>query len=415
MQSLLQLAIGMVTARYLGPSNYGLINYAKSIVAFVIPFVQLGLDATLVKELVDHPEQEGCIVGTSLAMGSVSSFASMLAVGAFVTIFNRNEPQAILVCVLYSISTFFQSISLIQYWFHKNLKAKYPAVVQLVVYVFVAVYKIYLLSSAKSVYWFALAYSVEFGLIGFSLLFFYRKLSDQRLSFSASLARGLIRRSFPYVWAALMVTIFQNTDHVMLKMMLGNKENGLYSAAITAVSICQYVYYAIVDSLRPIIVDERKKNTGEYAKTVSFLYGIITYLGLLQSIAFTLLADLIIYVMYGPEYIAAGNVLRILSWYASFSFMGVVRNVWILAEGKQNCLWKINLSGAVVNAAINYVLIPRWGACGAAAASVLTQFLVNFCLGFFYEPIKESNRLMLAGLKPSVIINRLLKKSACDN
>jgi len=413
-QSLLQLIIGMMAARYLGPANYGLINYAKSIVAFVVPVVQLGLDATLVKEFVDHPEQEGQIVGTSLLISTASSFVSMLAVGAFVSVFNRNEPQTILVCVLYSLSLFFQSVTLIQYWFHKNLKAKYPAIVQLVVYVLVAVYKIYLLSSGKSVYWFALAYSIEFGMIGFSLLFFYKKLSHQSLSYSISLARKLISRSYPYIFAALMVTIFQNTDHIMLKMMLGNWENGLYTAAITAASVCQYVYYAIIDSMRPVIIDEKKRNTGEYHKTVSLLYGMITYLGLLQSIGFTIFADLIIYIMYGPEYAAAGNVLRILVWYASFAFMGVVRNVWILAEDKQKYLWKINLSGAVINAAINYVLIPHWGACGAATASVLTQFLMNFCLGFFYEPIKESNRLMLAGLNPSVIINRFLKKNAGD-
>ena len=409
-QSLLQLLIGMMTARYLGPAGYGLINYAKSIVAFVIPFVQLGLDSTLVKEFVDDPEQEGRIIGTSLLMGAVSSFSAMVAVGAFVSVFNRNEPQTILVCVLYSLSLFFQAITLIQYWFHKNLKAKYPAVVQFVVYVLVAAYKIYLLISGKSVYWFALAYSVEFGLFGVSLLFFYRKLSSQKLSWSLSLGRKLISRSHPYIWATLMVTVFQNTDHIMLKMMAGNEENGLYTAAITATAVCQYVYYAIIDSMRPVIVDSKKHNTEEYHKSVSMLYGIITYLGLLQSIGFTILADLIIYVMYGSEYAAAGNILRVLVWYVSFSFMGVVRNVWILAEGKQQCLWKINLGGAVINAAINFALIPHWGAYGAAVASFFTQFLMNFCLGFVYEPIKENNRLLLAGLNPSVIICSLKKE-----
>ena len=48
-QSLLQLVIGMLCARYLGPSNYGLINYAASIVAFVLPIMQLGLQSTLVQ------------------------------------------------------------------------------------------------------------------------------------------------------------------------------------------------------------------------------------------------------------------------------------------------------------------------------------------------------------------------------
>ena len=35
-QSVLNLIVTMLTARYLGPSNYGLINYAASIVAFVV-------------------------------------------------------------------------------------------------------------------------------------------------------------------------------------------------------------------------------------------------------------------------------------------------------------------------------------------------------------------------------------------
>ena len=45
-QSILQLVVGMLCARYLGPSNYGLIGYASSVVAFVLPVMKLGLDAT---------------------------------------------------------------------------------------------------------------------------------------------------------------------------------------------------------------------------------------------------------------------------------------------------------------------------------------------------------------------------------
>ena len=58
-QSLIQLIVGMLCARYLGPSNYGLINYAASIVAFVLPIMRLGFDSTLVRELIENPENEG--------------------------------------------------------------------------------------------------------------------------------------------------------------------------------------------------------------------------------------------------------------------------------------------------------------------------------------------------------------------
>ena len=66
LQSLLQLIIGMFCARYLGPSKYGLINYAASIFAFVLPITRLGFDASLVNEYIRHPEKEGEIMGTGI-------------------------------------------------------------------------------------------------------------------------------------------------------------------------------------------------------------------------------------------------------------------------------------------------------------------------------------------------------------
>ena len=60
-QAVLQLVIGMLCARYLGPSNYGIINYAASVVAFVLPIMQLGLQSTLVQEFIEDPEKEGKI------------------------------------------------------------------------------------------------------------------------------------------------------------------------------------------------------------------------------------------------------------------------------------------------------------------------------------------------------------------
>ena len=84
--------------------------------------------------------------------------------------------------------------------------------------------------------------------------------------------------------------------------------------------------------------------------------------------------------------------------------MGTVRNVWILAEDKQKYLWIINLSGALFNIVLNSVMIPFWGACGAAFASLLTQFFTNFILGFIIKPMKKNNELLLKGINPKFLI-----------
>ena len=81
-QSLLALVINMLTARYLGPSNYGLITYAASLVAFVVPLMQLGLTNILVQELVNRPEEEGKVIGTSTILSLVSSLACIAGVTA---------------------------------------------------------------------------------------------------------------------------------------------------------------------------------------------------------------------------------------------------------------------------------------------------------------------------------------------
>lgn len=408
-QSLLQLLIGMLSARYLGPANYGLINYAKSVVAFAGPFTQLGFNATLVRELIDMPEKEGEVLGTSLLMSVCSSFVCILSVTAFVSVVNYGEPQTILVCILYSLALIFQAIELVQYWFHSKLQSKYPSIMMLVAYIAVSAYKIFLLIAKKNVYWFAVAYSIEFGIIGLALLGIYFHQSNQALRFSWCTGKQILSRSYPYIFSSLMVTLFQNTDHVMLKMISGDAENGFYSAAITSATVCSFVYAAIIDSLRPVILESKKAESSDYGRNISALYCIIVYLALAQGIAFVLLAKPIVLILYGSEYMRTVPVLQMLVWYIAFSQMGRIRNIWILSEGKQKILWKINLAGALLNILINAILIPYWGAFGAAFASLVTQIFTNFVLGFFVETLRENNRLLMIGIQPKFLIQMIKK------
>ena len=403
-QSLLQLIIGMLSARYLGPKNYGLISYASSVVAFAVPFTQLGLNATLVRELVNNPEKEGEILGTSLIMSLFASVISVAAVVGFASIANKGERQTLIVCVLYSFSLVFQAIELIQYWFHSKLMSKYPSIAMLVAYVIVSAYKIYLLAAAKSVYWFAVVHVIEYGTVAFLLLAIYIKEGTKKLSISLQMAKLLFARSKYFILSSVMVTVFQNTDHIMLKLMSGDMENGYYTAAITCVTVCQFVYVAIIDSTRPVILEQKKRGSLDYEKYISRLYCIIIYLALAQGIFYLLFAKQIVSVLYGVEYMNAVRILQILVWYMAFSVMGKIRNIWILAEDKQSYLWKINLVGVFANVIINAILIPCWGAGGAALASLLTQFTVNFLIGFIYEPLKFNNKLLLKGLDPKLLL-----------
>ena len=210
-----------------------------------------------------------------------------------------------------------------------------------------------------------------------------------------------------------MITIFAQTDKIMLKLMVGEEATGFYSAAVACTTMTNFVFVAIVDSARPTVLKSKTTGSTLYEQNISFLYSIVFYLSLVQCLFFTFFAPLIIRVLYGMEYTASIDILRLCVWYTTFSYLGSASTVWILAEEKHDILWKVNLIGAIGNVVLNGFLIPAWGAMGAAMASLLTQFFTNVLLGFLIAPIRENNRLMLRGMDPRFLwtqSRRFLKK-----
>lgn len=402
-KAVLGVVISMLTARFLGPSNFGVINYAASIVAFVVPVMQLGLTGVLVQELVSTPKKEGEILGTAITMSFVSSLLCILGVVCFTSAVNHGEPEMILVCALYSILLVFQSLEMMVYWFQAKLLSQYSSVILLIAYVVVSAYKIFLLASKKSIYWFAVSNALDYMIIDVGLMIVYKKLGGNRLQFDASTARRLFSQSKYYIISNMMITIFAQTDRIMLKLMISDEATGYYSAAAACATMTGFVFSAIIDSFRPLIFNEKKTSKEGFERNVCRLYSIIIYLSLLQSIVVSLSSSLVIQVLYGASYVPAKNILRVLVWYTTFSYIGSVRNIWILAENKQRYLWIINLSGALFNVALNYCLIPIMGGTGAALASLVTQIFTNVVVGFIIKPIRYNNRLMLRSLNPKII------------
>lgn len=406
-KSVLGVVISMLTARFLGPSDFGVINYAASIVSFVTPLMQLGFTGVLVQELVNSPEKEGEILGTSIALSGCASVACIVGVFLFAVTVNRGETETIIVCTLYSALLIFQALEMMVYWFQAKLLSKYSAVVSLTAYVVISVYKTFLLVAQKNIYWFAVSNALDHMLIAVGLIVVYGKLGGARLTFQGKIAKNLFSKSKYYILSNMMITIFAQTDKVMLKLMIGDVATGYYSAAVSCAGMTGFVFAAIIDSFRPVIFDCKKHSEQQFEKNMVRLYGMVIYLSLLQSLVVSLASKWIVLILYGADYTPAIDPLRLIVWYTTFSYLGSVRNIWILAENKQQYLWSINLSGALINVVLNYWLIPIMGTMGAALASLITQIFTNVVTGFVIRPIRRTNLLMLQALDPREMVRAL--------
>ena len=108
LNKLLAFIVGILTANYLGPSNYGLINYAAAYTTFFASLCSLGINSVIIKDFVEHPDEQGTAIGTSLLMRAVSSILSVIMIVGIVSIVDRGEKATMIVAVLYRFGLVFQ-------------------------------------------------------------------------------------------------------------------------------------------------------------------------------------------------------------------------------------------------------------------------------------------------------------------
>jgi len=407
-QSVLGFFVSLMSARYLGPSNYGLINYAQSLIIFATPIMLLGFNSIIVQELINKPDDEGKLLGTTIFFSFLSSILCSICVVSFALIANKGDTPTIIVCILFSLSLIAQAFEMIQYWYQAKLLSKYYAIVGLLSYIVVSAYKIWLLATGKNVYWFAVSYAIDYIMISIVLIIIYKKKDGQKLKISSTLAKQLFSRSSPYILASLMVAIFTQTDKIMLNQMIDSKATGFYSVAYTLGGINTFIFQAIIDSYRPKLFEDLKQQGSEKLDTgIIELYSLIIYLSVFIALITTILAHPIVLITYGKQYLESVGTLRIIAWFNTFSCLGSVRNIWILANEKQKYLTLINICGAGANVVLNFVLIPPLGIIGAAIASLISQFFTNVVTGIFIKPIRANNTLLYKSLNPKIALSAL--------
>ena len=78
---MIRMGVGVIVwiwiARYLGPDQFGLLNYSIAFVALISPIAVLGLDNLVIRDVVQNPELKEELLGTAYAMrasGGILSF-----------------------------------------------------------------------------------------------------------------------------------------------------------------------------------------------------------------------------------------------------------------------------------------------------------------------------------------------------
>lgn len=394
-QMVLSLFIGLLTARYLGPSNYGIINYVAAFVSFMTPICGLGLSGVAVKRLVDEPEKKETIIGTSIALEFVASVVCSVVIVAIVWVSNIGETEKLIVAFLESFQLIFKSVEPINYWFQAKLLSKYASISSIIGYTVMSAYRVFLLITKKSVLWFAFAMSLEIGIISIFYIIFYKKLDGTKLKLDLKYGKSLLSDSYHFILSGLMVVIYSQMDKIMIESMVNDSAVGLYTAASTITSLWFLIPTALITSARPLIMQYKAQNEGLYLRRLKQLYASIFWMGIIVSVIFTVFSRFFVSILYGKEYLGAAGVLSISIWYGTFAQLGNARGIWILCEKKNKYTKYYLMWGAIINIVLNWFMIQSNGIEGAAIATLITQICTSLLAPLFYRETRVHTRIVI--------------------
>lgn len=398
-QMLLTFIVGILSARYLGPSNYGLISYTSSFVSFVIPVVTLGMDGVIIKKMIAAPKEEGLYLGSCILYRSISALLCSISIILIVLVSNPNDMLMLSLISLQSIQLFFRAINILDAWFQRHLLSKYVSIAKMIASILVSGYRIFLLISDKDVRWFALSNSLSTIVITIILLVFYKINAGQKLKVYFKYGLNVLKESYHFIISGIMSAIYGQMDRVMLGEMLSSEAVGLYTIAATICSMWIFIPTAIINSLRPGILEHKNSgNEMKYICNLRRLYSIIIYLCIAVSIVIFVLGDYVVNLLYGYEYSGAITALKVLIWSEVFSMLGVARGIWILAENKNKYVKYYLFMGVILNLFLNLMLIPKYGIIGAAVATLSTQIFTSLISPLLFKETREHTKIVLQSI-----------------
>jgi O-antigen/teichoic acid export membrane protein len=384
------LFVGIWVARYLGPNQFGILNYALAFLAIFGVIAKLGLDSLIVRNMVNHPDESNVYLGTAFWLKIVGATLTVAITGTYLVLSDEAYATKVYILLLTS-SLIFQSFEVADFFFQAKVLSKFTSICKTIQLIISSLAKVYLITIKADLLAFILVQfldQVTLGITQYLAFRYYSKNSRFIRNFNFEVAKNLLRNAWPLIFGSLVIMVYMRIDQIMIMKIIGEKEMGLFSAAVRLSEAWYFVPMIITNSLFPAVLNAKKTNEAEYKKRMQRLFNLMFIISIGVAIPISIASPWLINLFYGEAYHAAAKILTLHVWTGVFVSLGVASSNWFLAENLQKfALWK-TIAGAVINILLNLLLIPKLGIIGAAFSTLACQM----CASVFFNALYKKSR-----------------------
>lgn len=392
--------LGIFIARHLGVEQYGLLAYASALVAVLAWLSSLGLDPVAVRELVQESGRRDDLLGSLVSLRACGALLLVLALIALLNIIDPADPRARTMAVLIAFAQLPMALESIDCWFYAQQAASRTAIAKIVALAILVMVRIVLIWQAAPVEAFAWAILAEGVVVATVMVIAYSRAGCNPRNLRPRLAtlRTLLVTGWPLIAAAAAAAVYQRVDQVLIGKVAGFAAVGAYSVAMRFIEASYLVPVAMLLTLYPALVAARNSDIGLYHGRVQALFDAGFWSGLVFAFLLWLAGGTLVRLLFGREFDAAATVLSVLAWLPILTFTGLVRLRVLMAEGALRTALALELLVCALNIAGNLVLIPNWGAQGAATAALAAALLAPLIAAPFSPVVRRCNGFLFRAL-----------------
>ena len=372
-------------SRILQPEGLGRVTFAESFTAYLLLIAQLGIPTYGIRACARARDDREKLSRTVHELVAINLMMSLLAYAILIICIMKvprigNDWE---IFAVFSINIVMGAVGMD--WMYEGLEQYSYITVRTLTLRLISVILIFLLirSPAQApLYAGIVVFSVSgpqlVNLVYARKYITFRPVGGYRLS-------PHVKAVFIFFLMAGVTAVYTSLDKVMLGFLAGDTQVGYYSVAVKVKNVLFLCISALVAVLLPrasYYVGKGRLEAQRMLSNKALNYAFIVSLSL--ALFFFLYAEEAVLFLSGKDYLPAVLPMKVIM--PGVGLIGIT-NVFstqvLIPIGKEKQVLSANVAGAVIDVLLNLLLIPRYGAAGAAAGTLAAEIIV-FCTLLHY-------------------------------
>ena len=372
-------------SRVLLPEGTGKVSFAVSLISYFSIFAQLGIPTYGIRACAQVRDDRQALTRTAQELLIINMIMSAISYSVLIIMLiavpRLQEDRMLYVIVSFTI--LLNSIGM--EWLYKALEQYTYIAIRSIIFKFIALIAMFILVHKQEDYViyggisiFASSASNICNLINVHRYIDLKPVGNYQISRHAKAVAVFFAM-------ACATTIYTNLDTVMLGFMTSDKEVGYYNAAVRIKSLL----VSIVTSLGAVLLPRvsyyvQNKQLDRFyeisKKALNFVFLIASPL----MVYFIIFAEEGIFFLSGDNYF--GSILPMKIIMPTLLFIGITNILglqMLVPLGREHIVLSSEIVGAITDLILNGILIPLYGASGAAVGTLVAE-LVVFVVQYFY-------------------------------